>query len=172
MLALRKLTASDAEAFQIAYRATAATDPNFARGFTLDTPFDAYLARLDADERGADLPESYVPTTLYCGFLGAELVGRLTLRVHLNARLRQSGGNIGYVVVPEFRRRGVATQMLRLALPIARDRGLDRALLTCDEGNTGSRRVIEKCGGVLEAVSPIPGSGVSQCRYWISLRSA
>jgi predicted acetyltransferase len=59
--------------------------------------------------------------------------------------------------------------MLRLALPLARERGLDRALITCDEDNTASRRVIEKCGGLLEGTSPIPESGVLQCRYWISL---
>lgn len=97
-------------------------------------------------------------------------VGRLMLRHRLNERLRQTGGNIGYVVVPEYRRRGIAVGMLRLALPLARERGLDRALITCDEDNAASRRVVEKCGGLLEGTSPILESGVIQCRYWISLR--
>jgi hypothetical protein len=52
MLVLRKLTESDAEAFQRAYRATAVTDPTFARGFAADIPFRDYLARLDDDEQG------------------------------------------------------------------------------------------------------------------------
>lgn len=131
--------------------------------------FPAYLARLDEDELGLHLPENHVPSTMYWGFIGAELAGRLMLRHRLNERLRQTGGSIGYVVVPEYRRRGVATGMLRLALPLARERGLDRVLITCDEDNIASRRVVEKCGGVLEGTSAIPESGVIQCRYWIAL---
>jgi predicted acetyltransferase len=93
-------------------------------------PFAVYLARLNDDEEGFYLPEIYVPTTFYCGFIGTEIVGRLTLRHQLNEQLRETGGNIGYIVVPEYRRRGIATDMLRLALPLARQRGLDRVLIT------------------------------------------
>lgn len=92
------------------------------------------------------------------------------LRHRLNERLLQTGGNIGYVVVPEYRRRGIATQMLRLTLLLARERGLERVLITCDEDNMASRRVIEKCGGVFETTSAIPETGVIQRRYWIVLR--
>lgn len=146
------------------------TDPTFARGFAADSPFAVYLERLDDDEQGLRLPENYVPSTTYWGFIGTELVGRLLLRHRLNERLRQTGGNLGYVVVPEYRRRGIATGMLRLALPLASERGLAQVLITCDEDNTASRRVIEKCGGRLEGTSPIPESSLIQCRYWISFR--
>jgi predicted acetyltransferase len=60
--------------------------------------------------------------------------------------------------------------MLGLALPRALERDLAELLITCDEDNTASKRVIEKCGGVLEGTSLNPENGVSQCRYWISLR--
>jgi hypothetical protein len=63
-----------------AYRATAVTDPTFARGFDPEIRFSVYLARLNDDEQGRCLPENYVPTTFYCGFIGTEVVGRLTLR--------------------------------------------------------------------------------------------
>jgi predicted acetyltransferase len=169
MLVLRKLTEVDADAFQTAYGATAVTDPTFARGFAPDIAFATYLERLDSAEHGVDLPENHVPSMTFWGFIGTDLAGRLTLRHRLNEELHKTGGNIGYVVVPEYRRRGIATEMLRLALPLARERGLDRLLITCDEDNTGSRRAIEKCGGLLESTSPIPESGVIQCRYWISL---
>jgi predicted acetyltransferase len=59
--------------------------------------------------------------------------------------------------------------MLRLALPLARQRGLDLVLITCDEDNTASRRVIEKCGGVLDGTPLISGSALAECRYWIAL---
>ena len=39
--------------------------------------------------------------------------------------------------------------MRAAALPVARSLGIDPALVTCDESNTGSRRVIEGNGGML-----------------------
>ena len=167
---LRRLTESDADAFVRAHRATTPTYPTFARSFEAELSFSDYLARLSDYEQGYNLPEGHVSSTMYWGFIGSEVVGRLMLRHHLNDVLRKSGGHIGYVVVPEFRGRGIATHMLQLALPRALKRDIAKLLITCDEDNTASRRVIEKCGGVLEGTSIRPENGVSQCRYWISLR--
>jgi hypothetical protein len=49
-------------------------------------------------------------------------------------------------------------------LVLGQARGLTQVLVTCDDGNVGSRRVIEANGGVLE-----PGAADGTCRYWISL---
>ncbi|MGD0065338.1 MAG: hypothetical protein ABSB76_18045 [Streptosporangiaceae bacterium] len=57
--------------------------------------------------------------------------------------------------------RGHATAMLAAALPVARSLGITRALLTSDEDNLASRKVIEANGGVLEDKS----SG--KVRYWV-----
>lgn len=170
VLVLRTLTESDADAFLRAHRATTPAFPSFARGFTAELSFSDYLARLADYEQGRNLPEDHVSSTTYYGFIGSHVVGRLMLRHRLNDVLHKSGGHIGYVVVPEFRQRGIATQMLRLALPRALERDIGKLLITCDEDNTASKRVIEKCGGVLEGTSLHPETGVSQCRYWISLR--
>jgi hypothetical protein len=51
--------------------------------------------------------------------------------------------------------------MLAAALPVARSLGIDPALVTCDESNTGSRRVIEGNGGVLE------DKRGSELRFWV-----
>lgn len=57
-------------------------------------------------------------------------------------------GHLGYAVVPWKQGRGYATQALALLLPVARELGLPRVLVTCDTGNAASRRVIEANGGI------------------------
>jgi predicted acetyltransferase len=51
--------------------------------------------------------------------------------------------------------------MLAAALPLARELGIESALLTCDADNVGSRRVIEQNGGVLEDVRG------DKMRFWV-----
>jgi len=64
--------------------------------------------------------------------------------------LRKVGGHIGYDIRPSARRHGHATAMLRAALAVAHRLNINPALLTCDTDNLGSRKVIERNGGVLE----------------------
>ena len=52
--------------------------------------------------------------------------------------------------------------MLRAVLPMARELGIDRALVTCDHDNVASRKVIEACGGQLE------DQREKKLRFWIS----
>ena len=70
----------------------------------------------------------------------------------------------------KYRRKGYATQMLRLALPACKALGLDRVLISCVEGNEGSKRTILRNGGVYESTVFEPGEGVYLERYWIDLR--
>jgi predicted acetyltransferase len=132
-----------------------------------------YLDILDEREHGLNLPPDHVPVSLLFGFDGNRIVGRVSIRHRLNDVLRRAGGHIGYVVVPEFRRQGYATALLRLALRFAHDTiGLDRVLVTSDDDNVGSIRTIEHNGGVLEDVISGPDVGKPTRRYWIDARHA
>jgi predicted acetyltransferase len=154
-----------------AHQATSPDVPYFLHYYTEGMPFSRYLEVLDEQERGIGLPTPHhVPSTFLFAFLGNRVVGRTSIRHHLNARLERVGGHIGYVVVPEFRRRGFASEILRQSLALARDRlGIGRVLLTCDEDNVASCKVIEKAGGVLENVICGSDLPVPKRRYWVEV---
>jgi predicted acetyltransferase len=77
-------------------------------------------------------------------------------------------GHIGFAVVPWKRRRGYARQALADVLPVAREVGLRRVLLTCDHDNAASRGVIEANGGVLSGEEPAETpEGKRKLLFWI-----
>jgi predicted acetyltransferase len=168
-LVLRKLKANDEEAFLHALKLTVDSDPNFAHYYRPELTFAAYVRVLEEAEQGRGLPERHVPNTSFFGFADALMIGRLMLRHTVNEFLLRVGGHIGYVVVPEHRGRGYATEMLRQGLDAARSMGLGKVLITCDEDNAASRRTIEKCGGVYEDSYFGPEAPASKRRYWIEL---
>ncbi len=110
-----------------------------------------------------------VPSSMY--FLidnHNKIYGAIDIRHELNDYLLQYGGHIGYGIRPSQRRKGYASQMLTLALPIAKELGINKALITCDKSNVGSAKTIMNNGGILEN-EVINGNEVTQ-RYWIELR--
>ncbi len=78
-------------------------------------------------------------------------------------------GHVGYAVVPWKRQQGHATRALSLLLPLAHALGRTRLLITCDEDNAASRRVIEANGGIPDGAEPHPERpGTARLRFWIA----
>jgi len=105
-----------------------------------------------------------------------QYLGAVSLRHDLgNDYLREVGGHIGYGIRPSARRRGLAKLALAGSLGKARELGLSKVLITCNDSNIGSAKTIESQGGVLEEIRPLSevgprfGSVDSVRRYWITL---
>ena len=170
-LILRRPTLDEEDEFLRAHRATTPESPTFLHDYHEGMSLARYLETLAERERGVNLPLNHVPSTFLFAFTGSRIVGRLAIRHALNDILERVGGHIGYIVVPEFRRQGHATEILRQALRVARDQlGLGRVLVTCDDDNVGSIRTIEKNGGILDEIVSGPNLDRPKRRYWIDTR--
>jgi predicted acetyltransferase len=72
-------------------------------------------------------------------------------------------------VRPSQQNKGYGTQILRLALEKARGLGIERVLVTCDDGNIPSAHIIEKNGGKLADKVKTEYAENLVRRYWIEL---
>ncbi|MFF7639166.1 GNAT family N-acetyltransferase [Streptomyces canus] len=122
--------------------------------------FAAFVDMLRAETQRPRRPDWVQMTNLWY-VQDDTFLGRLSIRHRLTPHLLELGGHIGYVVRPGARRRGHATAMLAAALPVCRQLGISRALVTCDADNTASRKVIEANGGEFE------DRRGGKLRYWI-----
>jgi predicted acetyltransferase len=165
-LRLRPCRAGDEAAFTAGHHAMADEGFVFGLGYQPGKPWDAYLKEQEDHRHGRNLPAGHVAGTFLVAVVAGEIVGRASVRFTLNDVLAERGGHIGYCVLPQHRRRGYATEILRQGLIIARAAGVDRVLVTCDQDNAGSRTVIEACGGVLDSVAR-PRGKPPVLRFWI-----
>lgn len=128
--------------------------------------FEHYLEDLEVSEP----KDGRVPDSVF--FLLDEernrLLGAVNIRHYLNERLLKDGGHIGDGIRPSERRRGYATELVRLALAECKKLGIDRVLMVCDKDNIGSAKSIVRNGGVLEN-EITDADGVIEQRYWIAL---
>jgi predicted acetyltransferase len=136
----------------------------------IDT-FDSDIKKLKNFREGRDLPEGWVPASVY--WLISEnnnrIIGVVTIRHDLAGYLHFRGGHISYYIRPSERKKGYATKLLSLALEKSRELKLDKVMITCAKDNVGSAKTIQKNGGVLHSEDVEEGE-VFQ-RYWIKINS-
>jgi len=170
-LELRELTATDEAAFIAGLETWVGESPHWYSFLWTKTgmSYAAMLERLRKDRLGEDLPADRVAHTMLYAFVDGAIVGRVSVRHELNDWLRVRGGHIGYAVAPAFRRRGHATEMFRQALAYCRGLGLDRIMITCDDDNPASWKLLERAGAVLDETFLDTEEDALVRRYWLSL---
>lgn len=77
-------------------------------------------------------------------------IGEISIRHRLTDDLKRYGGHIGYGIRFSEWNKGYGTLMLRLALEKAKELGLSDLLITCDDDNYGSAKVMEHNGFILQ----------------------
>ena len=126
--------------------------------------FDYYLENLECKEP----KEGWVKDSTF--FLldvdRDRLLGAVNIRHELNEHLLKCGGHIGDGIRPSERRKGYATEMIRLALLECKKLGINRVLICCNKDNIGSKKSIINNGGVLEN-EVIDDDGAIMQRYCI-----
>lgn len=133
--------------------------------------FEKYVTKLRDYAKGKNLPQGWVPAASYW-LLGRnrKVLGYSSLRHRLTPALRKFGGHIGYGIRPCERCKGNGSTILHLTLEKAHTLGLERVLVTCDDDNFASAKIVEKHGGVLEDKIMNEGHKVPTRRYWIELK--
>lgn len=135
---------------------------------TVKKDFKLYLKKIREREKGINLPQGYISSSDYWLIDNDQFVGKASLRHKLTPNLRKIGGHIGYIVRPSYRKKSYGTKILQLALLKAKKLGLKKILMTCDDTNIGSQKIIEKNGGILE--NKITFNNKLKRRYWINLK--
>lgn len=112
--------------------------------------YDKWLKSVTDNTREETVnPEWVVTDTFFALDETGRIIGMIDLRHTLKGFL-EDFGNCGYSVRPSERRKGYATEMLRLLLKKASDAGLSEIHLSVERDNTPSVKTIIKNGGVYE----------------------
>lgn len=131
--------------------------------------FDSYIKTCEQYSMGENLKPGYVASTEYWLVdVDMNIIGTSDLRHSLTDGLKLIGGNIGYSISPSFRKKGYGKLILKLSIEKARLLGLEKVLVTTNEDNIASEKIIIANGGVFEGSSYVDEVKKVVKRYWIS----
>ena len=142
---------------------------NGSAGLDRLSSIEDWLEELKKRSSEDTVPEGLIPSSTYLGVREKDnyIVGMIDIRHYLNEYLTQVGGNIGYSVRKTERNKGYAKQMLKLALEKCKELKIKKVLITCDEDNIASEKVILSANAKLEDIRNVDGE--NKKRFWIEL---
>lgn len=100
------------------------------------------------------------PCSRYWVVLNNKKIGYADIKHNLDEETSKIGGNIGLVLLKEYRNKGIGSIVLKELIDKAHNEiGLNEVLITTDENNISARRLIESLGGELSDIE-------EHCHYW------
>ena len=141
---------TEAIAFKQEFIDNGETTINGSELFDQMDSYDDWLKSVQDNASSDTVNPSWVVTDTYFAFdENDRIIGIIDLRHELNDFLKDFG-NSGYSVRPTERRKGYATQMLRLILERAHQIGMEKIQLSVERSNEASVKTILKNGGKYE----------------------
>lgn len=107
--------------------------------------FELYVRKLSDHSMGKDLPDGW--TIPYSTFWLVNDEKKVFGIIRIRHKSIPVHGNIGYDVPPRYRNKGYGTKLLELSLPRAKEIGLNNIILTCEERNIFSEKIIRSSNG-------------------------
>ena len=143
---------------------------NGSAGLDRFSSIEVWIKELKKRSCEDTVPKGLVPSSTYLAVREKDnyIVGMIDIRHYLNEYLTQVGGNIGYGVRKTERNKGYAKQMLKLALEKCKELKIKKVLITCDEDNIASEKVILSANAKLEDIRNVDGE--NKTRFWIDLQ--
>ncbi len=139
-------------------------------GLSTYKTFEEWYKAFNDNSNEKTVREGLVPATTYLALNeSGNLIGMIDIRHRLNDNLLNFGGHIGYSVRKSERRKGYATEMLKLALEKCIELNIQEILITCDKNNIASAKTIIANGGILENEIFDANDNTMTQRYWIKL---
>ena len=122
---------------------------NSAYGFSREE-FQEYVKLRKQNSEGVNLPEGFVPDTVYLMEVEENYVGIFNLRHRLTEGLIHGAGHIGYGISPKYRGKGYAAKGLEMLLEIARKIVPEEEIyLSVHKDNLASLNVQKKNGAYI-----------------------
>ena len=159
---LRQLSLQDGETFHEMIQEIGPGE-NWFENSWYNKDFQEFLQKNDNNAKGIELPEWYVPQTIYRLLIDDQPVWYGKLRHTLTEYLLKVWWHCWYCIRPSARGKWYWNIILQEILGEAKEKWIMKMLLTCDPENIASRKVIEKNWGILENIE-------EKCRYWINIK--
>lgn len=163
----RRLTINDETLFMEYFNAWGEEQESIvpsATNFKRYKSFQDFINNLEEREKSFEV----INTTLFL-IEDGKIIGSSNIRHYLNDFLMNYGGHVGYGVRPDMRGQGYASKILNKSLKFLKSLNVDKALITCDEDNIASRKVILNNGGVQDQSHIREDGGVTN-RFWIDIK--
>ena len=127
---------------------------NSFKGCSFEEYRDVIRPRRIKDSKGIDLPQGFVPQTVYLLYVDGNPAGQFNVRHYCNDFTRKNGvGHIGYAIAKEYRGQGLATLGLKMAIEkLLAMPDYDKSegiIMGFHKNNIASRKVQEKAGAVI-----------------------